>query len=463
MNTLNQDLRWDLRYGVQMFGKHFLWLMKYTSMVLIGGAVAIVLAVWIWTGVRIWQKEEPVRQAWAKMTGKTPNAYLQAALQGFPKSGMNETARQLEELTTRLGIFNPMPNRLYDGQRKNFVGPFDTLDAPTYVLYQLRKPTDDIDEAPTKLQEYLKNHRADLDAVYGLLQQNEGPQWETDVSALVRAPVPGLMYHRQLQGLFALDILNKTRQGQSASALQALEASWSVNQSLRRRPELLSQLGATSILRLQVGVMRKMRDVPVEWGQRLEVKVWQESFWRAMELDAVVLSRYVTDTNHPLPSPAWFNPLVNSPLGKPLRHLAAIEIGELSGEILSLIKSSNFCTVSPDTVLQQIEASRSRWNLGTHYGYTNYLRAWRMSAEGLIQAELTRKILQVKAARNSAMDKDRPRQLVPMESFLCPQAKWVQEVAPNGTIQIQSRNLPEWMKQEHPTSTPLKYSLEPAS
>ena len=40
----------------------------------------------------------------------------------FRKSGMNETARQLEELTTRLGIFNPMPNRLYDGRAKELRG-----------------------------------------------------------------------------------------------------------------------------------------------------------------------------------------------------------------------------------------------------------------------------------------------------------------------------------------------------
>jgi len=50
-----------------------------------------------------------------------------------------------------------------------------------------------------------------------------------------------------------------------------------------------------------------------------------------------------------------------------------------------------------------------------------------------------------------------------MESSLCPEAEWVHEVAPNGTIQIQCRNLPEWLKKDYPTSMPLKYSLEPAS
>ena len=38
-----------------------------------------------------------------------------------------------------------------------------------------------------------------------------------------------------------------------------------------------------------------------------------------------------------------------------------------------------------------------------------------------------------------------------MESFLCPEAEWVHEVAPNGTIQIQCCNLPDWLKKEDPT------------
>jgi hypothetical protein len=383
-------------------------------------------------------------------------------LQQFPKSGMNKAASQLEELTTRLGIFNPMPNRLYGGERKGAMGPFATVDVPLQLLSPLRKPSDGLDEAPAELQQYLHNHRADLDALYSLVQRSDVPRWETDLSQLVQAPVPQLLHHRQLQGLITLDILEKTRKGETESVLRAFESSWKINQSLRDRPELLSQMIAISILNLQAGVMRKMKDVPVEWQERLDVKVWQESFLRAMELDAVATSRYVANTNHPLHSPGWFNPLINSPLGKPLRHLAGIEILELSGGILSLIKRSNFCEQSPDTVLQQVDGSLSSWNLGTHYGYTNYLRAWRLSAEGLVSAELTRKILQVKAARDSARDREWPQHLAPMESSLCPEAEWVHEVAPDGTIQIQSRNLPGWLKKDYPSSTPLKYSLMPA-
>jgi hypothetical protein len=136
-----------------------------TRLALIGGAVAIVSAAWIWSGVRIWQKEQPVQMR-QQMTGKTPDGYFQAMLQLFPKSGMNESARRLEEITTKLGIFNPMPNRVYNGQRKGATGPFGAVDVPAYLLSQLRKPSDDLDESPAELQRYLQTHRADLDALY---------------------------------------------------------------------------------------------------------------------------------------------------------------------------------------------------------------------------------------------------------------------------------------------------------
>ncbi len=104
---------------------------------------------------------------------------------------MNDTARQLEELTIRLGIFNPMPNRLYGGERKRAMGPFGTVDVPAHVLAQLRRPSDDLDEAPAELQRYLQTHRADLDALYSLIQRSDMPRWETDVAQLARAPTPG--------------------------------------------------------------------------------------------------------------------------------------------------------------------------------------------------------------------------------------------------------------------------------
>src|SRR5213592_279225 len=88
---------------------------------------------------------------------------------------------------------------------------------------QLRKSSDDLDEVPEDIRNYLEEHRADLDALYKLVLQNEVPKWEMDIARWVEGPLPGLYYHRQLHGVIALDILTKTRLGLNREALKAFE------------------------------------------------------------------------------------------------------------------------------------------------------------------------------------------------------------------------------------------------
>jgi len=252
-------------------------------------------------------------------------------------------------------------------------------------------------------------------------------------------------------------------EGETAAAQVALEASWKINQSLRERPEFLSQMVALSVLDLQTGALRKMEHVPDIWQKRIGLAAWQESFWRAMELDAMVNSRDMTDTDAPVRSTSWFDLLVKSPFGRPVRCLVGIEIVEASHEALAAIRTNNFCVLSPHSAVEQLAGSRSTWSLGTQYGYTNYLRAWSAWMEAMTRVELTAKILQAKEARNSVATRDWPEQLKEMNSLLCPEAKWVHEITPDGSIKLQCLNLPEWLRKGFPQSVPLTYSLRAKS
>jgi hypothetical protein len=242
-----------------------------------------------------------------------------------------------------------------------------------------------------------------------------------------------------------------------------LEVSWKINQSLRERPEFLSQMVALSVLDLQTGALRKMEHVPDIWQKRIGLAAWQESFWRAMELDAMVNSRDMTDTDAPVRSTSWFDLLVKSPFGRPVRRLVGIEIVEASHEALAAIRTNNFRVLSPHSAVEQLAGSRSTWSLGTQYGYANYLRAWSALLEAMTRVELTTKILQAKEARNSVATRDWPEQLKEMNSLLCPEAKWVHDITPEGSIKLQCLNLPEWLRKGSPQSVPLTYSLRAKS
>ena len=133
------------------------------------------------------------------------------------------------------------------------MGPFGSYDAPPYLYAQLNKPFDEIDPLPPNIQEYLNNHRSDLDELYNLILQNEAPHWEIDIQKGYEAPVPNLFFNHQLQAIIALDILKKTRRGEYKKAVEAFEASWKISQSLRDRPEMISQYISVQVLNRQAG------------------------------------------------------------------------------------------------------------------------------------------------------------------------------------------------------------------
>ena len=264
MNTVDKDLRWDVRHGVEMLFKHALgkysaWaagaLLSVLFVALLGGLLASTLAVW--------HKERPLNEAWKKTSGYTPEEVAHRFMTRFPKTEMNDVARKLEMLTTRLGVVGPAPGRIYEDPSKGRDGLLKSLDVPPYLDIQLKKSSDDCDEVPEEIRKYLDNHRADLDALYDLVLRNEAPRWEMDITRWVEAPVPGLFYQRQFQGVIALDVLAKTQLGQDREAFRAFEASWKINQGMFDRPELISQILAHSTLKRQVGLLRKMKEVPV--------------------------------------------------------------------------------------------------------------------------------------------------------------------------------------------------------
>lgn len=462
MNTVDKDLRWDVRYGIEMLFKHGLVLGKYSAWA--GGALLSVLLVALLGGLlasklAVWHKEKPLNEAWKKTSGYTPDEIAHRFMTRFPKTGMNDVARKLEVLTTRLGVVGPAPGRIYEDPSKGRGGLLKSLDVPPYLDIQLKKPSDDCDKVPGEIRKYLDDHRADLDALYDLVLRNEAPRWEMDITRWAEAPLPGLFYHRQFQGVIALDVLTKTQLGQNREALRAFEASWKINQGVFDRPELISQLLAHSILKRQVGLLRKMKDVPSEWQTRLLDPDFPTLFRQAMELDAVANSKMLSDTNKQISLLGLADTVVNSPIGQPFRRLMAVQTLEVANEILSEIRSTDSCSFDPDATRERIEASLSSWNVGRNL--TGYLLAWKTLARSLVSVELTQKILQVKA-ESPTKNADSLSHLAEIPSKLCPDAKWVAQVGADGTIEITGTKLPAWISREAiPHDLPLTYLVKP--
>ena len=75
MNTVDKDLRWDVRYGFEMLFKHGLILLKYSAWA--SGLLLSLLLVALLVGLlastlAVRHKEKPLNEAWKRTSGTLP-------------------------------------------------------------------------------------------------------------------------------------------------------------------------------------------------------------------------------------------------------------------------------------------------------------------------------------------------------------------------------------------------------
>ena len=102
---------------------------------------------------------------------------------------------------------------------------------------------------------------------------------------LAAAPVPNLRSLLRLYAALALDSLHQSRLGRNRDALKGLEVSWKINESLRERPDVMSQQIALAGLNMQLGILRKLKVVPLDWEQRMAAVNLQEPVMTALKFD----------------------------------------------------------------------------------------------------------------------------------------------------------------------------------
>jgi hypothetical protein len=161
-----------------------------------------------------------------------------------------------------------------------------------YVDAETTKAGGPVAEPPPVVRDYLASHEKALGEVVEYLSRNEPPVWKSDVALGFDAPVPNLRGHIRLQRLLEARALFLASAGDLEAAEQTVTAAWSLNKSLRDRPEVTSQLVAISVARTQVGLLRRLAVDPVVWRERLNEHDYRASVLEALvvETDALVRS-----------------------------------------------------------------------------------------------------------------------------------------------------------------------------
>lgn len=221
-----------------------------------------------------------------------------------------------------------------------------------------------------------------------------------------------------LQRLLILTALEQQHAGDTTSAIATWEASWQLQQALRDRPEFGSQLTAVIVAKIQAGGLRKMRDLPAQWQQRLLEHDYRQSFITALNRDtwlAADLIRRSPSLRQTAEGGGW-----QSGLQYLYLRFAALDAAAMMRQAYTQLALENTCTFDPQGFDRDLNASLAAWNYEGGDTTSGYAHQWRSAGYVMVDLELTQKVLQARQA--IATSTPIPKRSLPSRS--CDNARW---------------------------------------
>lgn len=405
----------------------------------------------------------------------------------YPNRDTNDSALKLQALTARLGLFPVVSNTQTSSYFKTY--PLFTpskeelqewqnirLELDRYLNEQLFYKKLSIEPPPESLQRYLQNNARDLEAIQKHILSHEPPQWHQNITLwleddrrMLSSTFFGLI---TLQQIFALDILEKERSGNTKAAEKTLEASWKLNTSLESRYNLLSPLSIMITGKYQLGVMRKLDRLPALWQKRLLERDVQKSMLKVLETKHIYDVIHIANYHSVLYDEGGdaYEPLLLKFLrylgvfSKPYFKFAAIDVWQFYRHSLVKTKQQNICF---EKGYDGFEIAR--WNIpGWIYAASLSGQLWQAKVY-MLDVELTQQILKVKElARQRG---EWPESIPDLDSNICPGAAWIYQVSDEGQMTLalshpeifQKRRQQEEARGRRLSKLPLEYQTRKIS
>jgi hypothetical protein len=363
--------------------------MKRIAVVLVAGAavygliqVLPTVRYWIatWRHVRQAAPREPgAREDWQKEFGD-PDRTLAA----FPDRDDDEVAIRLIALARPLGVDLTRPANPTAWTRPRPREAFESSRAVgSYVEREVTRPGGEVEPPPDVVRSYLEKRTGEIREVVALLLKSEPPSWKVRVSLGYGAPIPNLLGLLRLQRVLAAEALNQARAGRADEVEQVFQASWNLNASLRDRPDLISQLIAVGVVRMQAGLARRIPLDPARWRRTFAEHDYRSSLLRSIEVESIGGARTFRSAS------AWDRASRADFLDSRRALLVLLRDAPVSDGEAAIAKdpdSSDSPPLSPGAVVESISM-------------TNLASAMRRVDRLTIDLELTDRILQARAVK----------------------------------------------------------------
>lgn len=303
---------------------------------------------------------------------------------------------------------------------------------------ELSRPGGKVSPPPDNIRAYLEAHERELGTLVDFLAESGPPIWESEVQLGAEAPIPNLLGQIRLHRLLAIRALSLAAVGQDDEAERTLLASWTLNESLRNRPEVISQLIAITAARMQMGLARRLLVDPDQWRRRFADHDYRASLLQAMKVEAVGRLRYF-----PSGSSAWDRASRADFLDLQRVFLVGLRDSRVSDEPLNSLTRSD-----------QSENPKSPGAIVAMIALPNLANALRRVDRLIIDTELTDLILLARMGKASLgrWPTDLPGSI---ESRMAG-ARWLCSVGADGRLAISFTKQPRWQDQ-HGLILPLRY------
>jgi hypothetical protein len=139
---------------------------------------------------------------------------------------------------------------------------------------------------PKELVDFFSRKHSEIMAYRKQLIDGPVPQWAQDITqGPISSYLPNLLMHIQTQKFFTAGALIELKGGRPDEANDFLEAAWKANQGMKLRPELMCQLIYIASMRYQIGIVRRMSEVPAVWEARSRDMDDRDSLHRSMAME----------------------------------------------------------------------------------------------------------------------------------------------------------------------------------
>jgi len=330
-----------------------------------------------------------------------------------------------------------------------------------FLYSQASKISGPLDPLPPELDSYINAYRPIIDEIQLYLISNEAPQWEmnSDRMADPKYPPPGFFNIRSLQKLLLVSAIQAHQQGQTDKVIEALEASWQLNQTIAERADLSSQFLVAIISVQRASILRHLSQMPTDWQTRLQAQGQVQPVVKGMIFETWLQYRIRQND--------WIPTVVVTPeasLGEKLRatlanrfsaqsyfKLRALNNTQTDHRALEQLTGLNVCTTPQAVVERQLsEVKTANWNKNGEVSASVIAKRWQTAEMRSLSLELSLHVLQLKSHFEATGSW--PTSLAPIPSAACPNETWIYTPHQDGSISLTfSRQLLS------PSAIPLSY------